>query len=53
MIAASLALFDKAGLELTYAIAIVAAVAFLAFIGARALGSRARATPAASAPVEP
>jgi len=51
MIAASLALFDKAGLDFTLALAIVAGVALIAFIGARALGSRTRAT--GPAPAEP
>jgi uncharacterized protein len=53
MIAASLALFDKAGLQFTLVIAIVLPVAFLALAGARALESRAGATPSSSAPVEP
>jgi uncharacterized membrane protein YfcA len=48
MIAASLALFDKAGLQFTLVIAIVLPVAFLALAGARALGSRAGATPSSS-----
>ena len=51
MIAASLALFEKAGLDLLITIAIVLPVAFLAFLGARAASGRAG--PRASAPVEP
>jgi hypothetical protein len=53
MIAASLALFDKAGVEFTLAIAIVLPVAFLALAGARVLASRGGATRPSSAPVEP
>jgi uncharacterized membrane protein YfcA len=53
MIAASLALFEKAGLELSLAIAIAAGVGCAAFIGARALGARARATRPTSAPLKP
>jgi uncharacterized membrane protein YfcA len=53
MIAASLALFEKAGLELSLAIVIAAGVGCAAFIGARALGARARATRPTSAPVKP
>ena len=53
MIAASLALFDKAGFDLVLALVIGLPVAFLALAGARALSSRApRATPG-STPVEP
>jgi uncharacterized membrane protein YfcA len=52
MIAASLALFEKAGYDLTVAAVIVLPVAFLALLGLRAL-TRGRATPPASTPVEP
>jgi uncharacterized membrane protein YfcA len=53
MIAASLALFNKAGVDLVLALAIVLPLAFLALAGARAMGARApRATPG-STPVEP
>ena len=51
MIAASLALFEKAGIDLIITIAIVLPVAFLAFLGARAASGRGG--PRASAPVEP
>jgi uncharacterized membrane protein YfcA len=50
MIAASLALFDKAGLDLIVTVAIVLPVAILALVGARALASRGAATDR-SAPV--
>ncbi len=53
MIAASLALFDKAGVDLVLTLAIVLPVAILALAGARALGSRASRTTPGSAPVEP
>jgi hypothetical protein len=51
MIAAALALFDKAGLGFSTVIALLVPVVLLALAGARALVSRPRATPAT--PVEP
>ena len=51
MIAAALALFDKAGLGFSTAMLVLLPVVLVALAGARALVSRPRATPAA--PVEP
>ncbi len=53
MIAASLALFDKAGIKLPLAVTIAIPAAFVALLGVRALTHRARTSPPASSPVEP
>jgi uncharacterized membrane protein YfcA len=53
MIAAALALFEKAGIDLPLAVMIAGPTAFLAGIGARALTRRARAVRTASAPGKP
>jgi uncharacterized membrane protein YfcA len=53
MVAASLALFDKAGIELPLAVTIALPAALLALLGARGLAHRTRATRAASSPGKP
>jgi uncharacterized membrane protein YfcA len=50
MIAAALALFDKAGFELPLAVMVAAPVALAAALGGQALARRTRASRAASAP---
>jgi uncharacterized membrane protein YfcA len=52
MIAAALALFDKAGFELPLAVMVAAPVALAAALGGQALARRTRASRAASAPGE-
>jgi hypothetical protein len=53
MIAAALALFDKAGIELPLAVMVGAPVVLAGALGARALGRRARTVRPASSPGKP